>query len=133
MCGAIHRLMSGLIRPRLAPRGVALLVCAIVVCGLGARSVVALSSTLHAAFEGVGTTDSATSEPWPGAVRLAAGQQQPAAKPAKPATPPPARKPPARKASPGVTAETQSPAIMEELPPGQIKAVLPLAGAAPGD
>ncbi len=133
MTGTIQRRLSGMIRPGLAARGVASFVCALVLCGVSARSVVAQSSKLLGAFDDSDTNNSAASEPWPGAVRLAAGQQQPAATTAKPVTPPPARKSVAKKVNPDVTVETQPPEIMEELPPGPMKAVLPLAGAAPGE
>src|SRR4029079_18344177 len=55
-----------------------------------------------------------------------------AGKPVKPATPPPARKsPPVKKTAPVLAPDAQPPDAAEELPPGPLKAVLPLAGAAP--
>jgi type IV pilus assembly protein PilQ len=128
MTGTIQRLLSGLRRPTLAWREVADVACALVICGVSACPVVAQSSKLHAAFEDTDRTvyNSPAADPTPGTVRLVSGQQKPVTKAAKPA----ARKSPQiKKASPA--AETQSPETMEELPPGPLKAVLPLAGATP--
>jgi type II secretory pathway component GspD/PulD (secretin) len=97
-------------------------------CCTSARPAVAQSSKLHAAFEVVEASNSVTNEPSPGTVRLVSGQQQ-LVQPPKTTTPP-ARKPPAKKASPIVTPETHLPEKMEPLPPGPMKAVLPLAGTA---
>ena len=132
MTGTIQKRLNRLLRLPLAWRGVALVACALVMCGVSARTVVAQSSKLHAAFEDSEIDNSAAIEPSPGTVRLASAQQKPAAKPAKPATPPPARKsPPIKKAGPALTPEAQAPVTAEELPAGPLKAVLPLAGAAP--
>lgn len=126
--------LRGLIRPTLALRGVALVACAVVICCASARPAAAQSSKLHAAFEDVESDNSTATEPIPGTVRLASAQEKPATTTAEPATPPPARKsPPVKKTSPPATAETQSPPITEELPPAPLKAVLPLAGAAPAE
>ena len=131
MIGIIQTQLIGLIRPRRPGHGLALIACALVMGCAGARPVVAQSSKMHAAFADADPNSTATNEPLPSAVRLVSGQQQPAAKPVKPATP--AHKPAAKKASPVVTAKTQSPASIEELPVGPMKAVLPLAGATPSD
>ncbi len=136
MIRTIQRQSSGLVHCERARRGVVWFACAVVLCVVCARSSVAQSSNMHAAFADKDANSSATSEPWPGAIRLAAGQQNPAPKPAaKPSTPPPARKPAARKSPPKISAEAQapSPVTMEELPVGPMKAVLPLAGAAPAE
>jgi Flp pilus assembly secretin CpaC len=132
MMGNIQRTLSGLIWPTLALRGVALIACTLVICGVNVRPVVAQSSKLHAAFEDTDTStyNSTAADPTPGTVRLVSGQQKPVTKAAKPATPPAARKSPQiKKATPA--AEDQSPVTMEELPTGPLKAVLPLAGATP--
>ena len=128
MTAIMQTWLSGLIPPGLAARGTALTVCALVMCCASPRSVVAQSSKLHAAFEVVEASNSEPSEPSPGTVRLVSGQQQPV-QPPKTATPP-ARKPAAKKATPVVTPETHLPEKMEPLPPGPMKAVLPLAGSA---
>src|SRR3954453_20642439 len=122
----MERQLGDWIQPYFAARKFALFICALGMCAVSARQVVGQASNLHAAFEDVDTSNTRAREPWLGAVRLAAAPQ-------KPATPPPVRKPAPKKASPPHTAsaETQSPIIMEELPPGPMKAVLPLAGAAP--
>jgi type IV pilus assembly protein PilQ len=131
MTGTLQRRLSSLIRPGLAARGAALFACALVMC-CTSRPVVAQSSRLHAAFEDVDKDNPAANEPLPGTIRLASSQQPPPAKPAK-TTPPPARKPATKKASPPVVTEKKSPANMEELPPGETKAILRMAGAAAGD
>ena len=61
MIGTIQRQLSGLIRPGLAGRGVALFACALVMCGVGARPVVAQSSKMHAAFADADINNSAAS------------------------------------------------------------------------
>src|SRR6476661_2255953 len=129
MTVSIQALLSGSIRPKQAARRLVLFAFALVVCCASARPVVAQSSKLHAAFEDQDPGISAASEPSPGTVRLASAEQKPAAKSPKPTTPPPARKSPTvKKAKPAITTELQSPAITEELPPGPLKAVVPLAG-----
>src|SRR5215213_7326975 len=125
MTGNIQIRSSGIIRPGLPARGAALIACALVIWCASARPVVAQSSKLHAAFEVVEASNSEPNEPLPGTVRLVSGQQQPAAKPLKPAA-----KPVPKKATPVVTPETHLPEKMEPLPPGPMKAVLPLAGSA---
>jgi type IV pilus assembly protein PilQ len=128
MTGNIQTRLSGLKWSEHPARVAALIACALVISCSSARPVVAQSSKLHAAFEVVETSNSEPSEPTPGTVRLASSQQQPATKPLKPATPP-AHKPAAKKASPAATSESHSPASIEPLPPGPMKAVLPLAGS----
>ena len=130
MTGTFPKRLSRLLRPTLASRGVLLVAFAVVMCGVSARPAAAQSSKLHAAFEDVERDNSVATEPTPGTVRLASAQQKPVAKSAKPTTPPPIRKsPPIKKTSPTLTPDTQTPATAEELPPGPLKAVLPLAGA----
>src|SRR4051794_34695217 len=108
MKSIIQQRLGDVIRPKLVSRRLALFACALAVCGINARSVLAQPSNLHAAFDEVDTHDLRESEPWPGAVRLAAVQQKPAAASPKPAAPPAARKPPAKKASPPHATESQS-------------------------
>jgi type IV pilus assembly protein PilQ len=134
MIGTLKSRSNCLIRPGVTAPAAALIACALVTIGVSARPAVAQSSNLRAAFNDTTTNNSAPSEPWPGAVRLAAAQQPAAAKSAKPPTPPPARKsPPAKRVAPTLTPEKQSPVVMEELPVGPMKAVLPLAGGTPGE
>ena len=83
----IQRRLSGLMRPRSRARGVAL--CCLRAghvrrsCAHGGRPIVETARGVR----GCGHRQtSAASEPSPGTVRLASGQQKPAAKPAKPAT-----------------------------------------------
>src|SRR3954466_12625353 len=124
MSAIIQRQQDGLILPRLARRGLALLGGVLIICATGTHPVNAQSSKLHAAFE---DSDSSTinrtvADPTPGTIRLVSGQQKPVTKSLKPATPPQARKStPVKKATPA--AESQSAAV-EELPPGPLKAVL---------
>src|SRR5258705_7037116 len=132
MTVTIQALLSGLIWPKRAARGVALFGCAVVMCCASARPVVAQSSKLHAAFEDANPGIAPASEPSPGTGRLASAEQKPSAESPKPTTPPPARKsPPVKKAKPAIAPESQPPAATEELPPGPLKAVLLPGGAAP--
>jgi type IV pilus assembly protein PilQ len=133
MIGIIQKQLTGILRPGSPERRVALFACALVMYCAAAQPAVAQSSKMHAAFADPDENSTTTSNPLASEVRLVSGQQQPAAKPVKPATPPPARKPAAKKASPDVTTKAQSQAIIEELPAGPMKAVLPLAGAPSGD
>src|SRR3954469_23416435 len=116
MTGIKQTLWYRSIWPGLQVRGAALIGCALVVYFASARPVIAQSSKLHAAFEVVEASNSVPNEPSPGTVRLVSGQQQPVAKPLKPAP-----KPVTKKASPTLTAETHSPAKVEPLPPGPMK------------
>ena len=132
MTGTIQERLIDFARSARAMRAAALIACALVTCSHCSTSAVAQSSKLHAAFEIVNTSNSESSEPRPGTVRLASAEQKPAADSAKPPTPPPPARssPPVKKTTTTPTAESQSPEIMEELP-APLKAVLPLAGAAP--
>src|SRR5215213_4756817 len=117
---------GGLTRRAIAFRGVARVACALVIVFASGRQVVAQSSKMHAAFDDAESDIPRAKEPIPGTIQLVSSEQAPAAKPVKPPTPPPARKSPAvKKTSPPITAEMQSPAEMEELPPAPLKAVLP--------
>jgi hypothetical protein len=133
--------MKNLIRPDLAARWTALFAfaCALVMTGALAGSAVAQSSKVHAAFSDVQPAGTITDEPQPGTVRLASGTKAPANPVAKPAAKEPAKPPqtssrkqeaPTAHAAEG---EGADPLVIEDLPEVPLKAVVPLAGSAPGD
>ncbi len=132
MKGLIPQQAQGPFRAGRTTRLAASVLCALIVW-VAARPVAAQSSSLHRAFQGIAADkdEPATEEPRPGTVRLASSQQPAGA--GRTAKTPPAPKPTTTKARAPIVVNHKSTQTPEELPTFPMKAIVPLAGAVPGD
>ncbi len=132
MRGMVFKHLATIIRPGSGAAGMIVFVIVLVLWSSSARQAVGQSSRLHSAFADEEPQTAAGKEPSPGSVRLASGQK---------AAPPKSAKPPRATAHKQVSPKVSSPEapdtnlsqVPEDLPALPLKAVLPLAGATPGN
>ncbi|HEX5471333.1 MAG TPA: secretin and TonB N-terminal domain-containing protein, partial [Lacipirellulaceae bacterium] len=133
MTGRIQKRAADHIHALCPARLAASILCALLAGGVYAPTVVAQSSRLHQAFEGIAPNkqESAAEVSRPGAVQLVSSQQ-PAATP-RPTKTASSHKPTLAKPRAPVAVKQKSKQQPEELPTLPMKAIVPLAGAVPGD